>query len=102
MFSIFGYVFYWKSSIYNRCVTGLWRKNNFGEINYIYVAGPSLLFSRGSDNKKFYSCAAHRNRKKCSFFLWENQAEVVGQQFMAQFERDPIVTKMTRFKLQSR
>jgi len=64
--------------------------------------GPTLLFSRGSDNKKFYSCSAHRHRKKCSFFLWENQAETVGQQFMDQFERDPVVTKMMRFKLQSR
>lgn len=64
--------------------------------------GPALLFSRGSDDKKFYSCSAHRNRKKCAFFVWENQVETIGQQFMDQFERDPIVTKMMRYKLRSR
>lgn len=64
--------------------------------------GPTLLFSRGSDNKKFYSCSAHRDRKKCSFFVWENQIESIGQQFMDQYERDLIVTKMMRYKLQSK
>lgn len=64
--------------------------------------GPTLLFSRGSDNKKFYSCSAHRDRKKCSFFVWENQVDSIGQQFMDQYERDLIVTKMMRYKLQSK
>uniref|UniRef100_A0A2S2QQ38 Zinc finger CCHC domain-containing protein 4 n=1 Tax=Sipha flava TaxID=143950 RepID=A0A2S2QQ38_9HEMI len=64
--------------------------------------GPTLLFSRGIDNKKFYACSAHRERKKCSFFVWENQLESIGQKYLDQYERNPIVTKMTRFKLESR
>ncbi|XP_050547181.1 rRNA N6-adenosine-methyltransferase ZCCHC4-like isoform X2 [Daktulosphaira vitifoliae] len=61
--------------------------------------GPTILFSRGLDGKKFYSCAAYRDKKKCSFFLWENQS---GEKYVQQFERDPIISKMIRFKLQSR
>lgn len=69
---------------------------------FYIIIGPTLLFSRGRDNKKFYSCSAHRNRKACSFFVWENQVETIGQKYLEQYERDPIVTKMMRYKLQSR
>ncbi|XP_050420842.1 rRNA N6-adenosine-methyltransferase ZCCHC4 [Adelges cooleyi] len=61
--------------------------------------GPTLLFSRGTDGKKFYSCAAYRDKKKCPFFLWEDQS---GEKYVQQFERDPIISKMLRYKLQSR
>jgi hypothetical protein len=38
--------------------------------------GPTILFKReskdGADSKCFYACAAHRDRKGCSFFMWQN------------------------------
>jgi hypothetical protein len=38
--------------------------------------GPTVLFKResrdGTDSKCFYACAAHRDRKGCDFFMWQN------------------------------
>lgn len=36
--------------------------------------GPTLLFLRNKDSgRKFFACAACRDRKDCSFFLWEDE-----------------------------
>ena len=38
--------------------------------------GPTILFKResrdGTVSKCFYACAAHRDRKGCDFFMWQN------------------------------
>lgn len=42
--------------------------------------GPTLLFSRLIDGqpKNFFACSACRDRKDCTFFLWEDEADKVS------------------------
>ncbi|XP_065218540.1 rRNA N6-adenosine-methyltransferase ZCCHC4 isoform X2 [Planococcus citri] len=34
--------------------------------------GPSVLFCKKNSSRKFFACSAYRSRKRCPFFLWED------------------------------
>lgn len=52
----------------------------FGDVNADrlgLLSGPTLLFEKacrgGEEARRFYACAACRDRKDCSFFQWEGE-----------------------------
>lgn len=54
--------------------------------------GPTLLFCRDvkGQRKKFYACAACRDRKDCSFFLWEDDKKRYKEDFWKQKEKEQL------------
>lgn len=54
--------------------------------------GPTLLFSRSVDGqpKKFFACAACRDRKDCSFFLWHDDAHKVSAAKTKAWEKEKV------------
>ncbi|CAG9773825.1 unnamed protein product [Ceutorhynchus assimilis] len=49
--------------------------------------GPTLLFSR-ENQRKFYACAACRDRKLCSFFLWQDELNKLSQSKLEVWEKE--------------
>lgn len=51
--------------------------------------GPAILFSRVVDGKprNFFACSACRDRKDCSFFLWEEENGKVSKAKTKVWER---------------
>lgn len=52
--------------------------------------GPTLLFSREikGQKKTFYACAACRDRKDCSFFLWQDERKKYKECIWKQKEKE--------------
>lgn len=40
--------------------------------------GPTVLFSRSNNSRRFYACSACRDRKDCSFFVYEDELNKVS------------------------
>lgn len=51
--------------------------------------GPTILFSRvvNGEPKNFFACSACRDRKDCSFFLWEYEKGEVSKAKLKVWER---------------
>lgn len=43
--------------------------------SFVFCTGPSVLFCRKTSMKKFYACSAFRSRKRCPFFLWQDDVK---------------------------
>lgn len=43
--------------------------------------GPTVLFSRAVNNvrRRYFACSACRDRKDCSFFLWEDDQHKISE-----------------------
>ncbi|CAH0390164.1 unnamed protein product [Bemisia tabaci] len=61
--------------------------------------GPTLLFSRGVEARRFYACSAYRDRKYCDFFLWEDDKITEGKKLAWSIARDKLRPKLKYNKL---
>lgn len=53
-----------------------------------FFSGPTLLFSRKQNGRKFFACSAFRDRKKCSFFQWYDEPERPPRNLETNFIQD--------------
>lgn len=41
--------------------------------------GPTVLFSKNNDKRKYFACSACRDRKDCNFFIYEDEVNKISK-----------------------